>query len=50
MKNQKELNHRLFLDQNQSPSQFLERRLVTLFGIKSKAIKALLIWFGKKCA
>lgn len=41
MKNQKELNHGLFLDQNQSPSQFLERRLVTLFGINSKAIKAL---------
>lgn len=31
----------LFLDQNQSPSQFLERRLATLFGINSKAIKAL---------
>ena len=45
MKNQKELNHGLFLDQNQSPSQFLERRLVTLFEIKSKAIKALdLVW------
>lgn len=31
----------LFLDQNQSPSQFLERRLATLYGINSKAIKAL---------
>lgn len=39
-KNQKVCNG-LFLDQNQSPSQFLERRLATLFGINSKAIKAL---------
>lgn len=41
MSNQREINQGLFLDQNQSPSQFLERRLVTLFGINSKAIKAL---------
>lgn len=42
MKNNKENNYQgLFLDQNQSPSQFLERRLATLFGINSKAIKAL---------
>lgn len=31
----------LFLDQNQSPSQFLERRLATIYGINSMAIKAL---------
>ena len=37
----KEINHGLFLDQNQSPSQFLERRLATLFGINSQSIKAL---------
>ena len=36
-----EINQGLFLDQSQSPSQFLERRLVTLFGINSKPIKAL---------
>lgn len=41
MSRQKEINQGLFLDQNQSPSQFLERRLVTLFGINSMAIKAL---------
>lgn len=41
MKNNKENYQGLFLDQNQSPSQFLERRLATLFGINSKAIKAL---------
>lgn len=41
MSNQKEINCGLFIDQNQSPSQFLERRLITLFGINSKAIKAL---------
>lgn len=41
MSNQKEINYGLFLDQNQSPSQFLERRLVTLYGLKSQAIKAL---------
>lgn len=35
------INQGLFLDQNQSPSQFLERRLATLYGINSKAIKAL---------
>ena len=35
------VNQGLFLDQNQSPSQFLERRLATLFGINSKAIEAL---------
>ena len=31
----------LFLGSEQSPSQFLERRLVTIYGIDSKAIKAL---------
>ena len=41
MKKRKEICQGLFLDQNQSPSQFLERRLATLFGINSKAIKAL---------
>lgn len=41
MSNQKEINYGLFLEQNQSPSQFLERRLVTLYGLKSQAIKAL---------
>lgn len=41
MNKSKENYHGLFLDQNQSPSQFLERRLATLFGINSKAIKAL---------
>lgn len=41
MKNRNEIYQGLFLDQNQSPSQFLERRLATLFGINSKAIKAL---------
>lgn len=41
MLNQNGINQGLFLDQNQSPSQFLERRLVTLYGINSKAIKAL---------
>lgn len=41
MKNQTEKIQGLFLDPNQSPSQFLERRLVTLFGINSMAIKAL---------
>ncbi len=41
MSNQKEINYGLFLDQNQSPSQFLERRLVTLYGLESQAIKAL---------
>lgn len=41
MSNQKETNYGLFLEQNQSPSQFLERRLVTLYGLKSQAIKAL---------
>jgi len=41
MKNRNEICQGLFLDQNQSPSQFLERRLATLFGINSKAIKAL---------
>ena len=35
------INQGLFLDQNQSPSQFLERRLATLYGINSMAIKAL---------
>ena len=41
MKKKKETAQGLFLDQNQSPSQFLERRLATLFGINSKSIKAL---------
>lgn len=41
MKNNQEVCQGLFLDQNQAPSQFLERRLLTLFGINSKAIKAL---------
>ena len=41
MNEHKEINLGLFLDQNQSPSQFLERRLSTLYGINSKAIKAL---------
>lgn len=41
MKNQTEKIQGLFLDPNQSQSQFLERRLVTLFGINSMAIKAL---------
>lgn len=41
MKNNQEVYAGLFLDQNQSPSQFLERRLATLFGINSMAIKAL---------
>ena len=41
MEKKNEMNQGLFLDQNQSPSQFLERRLVTLYGINSKAIKAL---------
>lgn len=41
MKNNQEISTGLFLDQNQSPSQFLERRLATLYGINSKAIKAL---------
>lgn len=31
----------LFIDQNQSPSQFLERRLALLYGINSKSLKAL---------
>lgn len=41
MKKHSEIYQGLFLDQNQSPSQFLERRLATLFGINSKAIRAL---------
>jgi len=41
MKNNHEICTGLFLDQNQSPSQFLERRLATLYGINSKAIEAL---------
>lgn len=41
MKQSNAIGQGLFLDQNQSPSQFLERRLATLFGINSKAIKAL---------
>lgn len=41
MKDRNEISRGLFLDQSQSPSQFLERRLATLFGINSKAIKAL---------
>ena len=31
----------LFIDQNQSPSQFLERRLALLYGINSMSLKAL---------
>lgn len=50
MSNLKEKNQGLFLDQNQSPSQFLERRLVTLFGINSKAIKALDLVREEMCA
>lgn len=50
MSNQREINYGLFLDQNQSPSQFLERRLVTLFGINSKAIKALDLVQEEMCA
>lgn len=41
MSENKEVNQGLFLEQNQSPSQFLERRLAILYGINSKAIKAL---------
>lgn len=50
MSNQKEINYGLFLDQNQSPSQFLERRLVTLYGLKSQAIKALDLVREEMCA
>lgn len=41
MKENHDNNQVLYLDQRQSPSQFLERRLATLFGINSMAIKAL---------
>lgn len=34
------INQDLFLEQKQSPSQFLERRLAILYGINSNAIKA----------
>lgn len=50
MSNQKEINRGLFLDQNQSPSQFLERRLVTIFGINSMAIKAFDLVREEMCA
>lgn len=50
MKNRNEISQGLFLDQNQSPSQFLERRLATLFGINSKAIKALDLVREEMCA
>ena len=41
MARKKEQNGGLFIDQNQSPSQFLERRLATFYGINSMAIRAL---------
>ena len=41
MAKKQENNVGLFLDQNQSPSQFLERRLATIYGINSMAIRAL---------
>lgn len=50
MSKHQKINQGLFLDQNQSPSQFLERRLVTLFGINSKAIKALDLVREEMCA
>lgn len=50
MREQKEINQGLFLDQNQSPSQFLERRLATLYGINSMAIKALDLVREEMCA
>lgn len=50
MSNQQEINHGLLLDQNQSPTQFLERRLVTLYGLKSQAIKALDLVREEMCA
>ncbi len=50
MLKQKEKNMGLFLDQNQSPSQFLERRLATLYGINSMAIKALDLVREEMCA
>ena len=50
MLNQNGINQGLFLDQNQSPSQFLERRLVTLYGINSMAIKALDLVKEEMCA
>lgn len=40
----------LFLDQNQSPSQFLERRLATIYGINSMAIRALDLIREEMCA
>ena len=50
MSNQKEINYGLLLDQNQSPTQFLERRLVTLYGLESQAIKALDLVREEMCA
>ena len=50
MQNKNGINYGLFLDQNQSPSQFLERRLVTLYGINSMAIKALDLVKEEMCA
>ena len=50
MNEQKEINQGLFLDQNQSPSQFLERRLATLYGINSMAIRALDLVREEMCA
>ena len=50
MKNQNNVNRGLFLDQNQSPSQFLERRLAMLYGIDSKAIEALDLVREEMCA
>ncbi len=41
MTKKRDNNVGLFLDQNQSPSQFLERRLATIYGINSMAIRAL---------
>ena len=41
MKNDRKVAAGLFQDENQSPSQFLERRLAILFGVNSKAVKAL---------
>ena len=40
-KNMQNKNLGLFLDQNQSPSQFLERRLANIYGVNSMAIRAL---------
>ena len=50
MGTRREVNQGLFLDQNQSPSQFLERRLSILYGIDSLAIKALDLVREEMCA